>query len=401
MKKKYLYMMAITAIAELFNCCQGNFVLQAQSVIINLSEWDFIHSEKLSFFADSIEYVSLETSKNSLIGQSKIVHLSDERIFVVRGDSILIFNRQGHFIKRFSREGINGCTLDNENKRLLLYNSYRRGIEIYDFDGNHIRFINDSRGSVVHTREISVFKNHVILNNENLTPNFFSAYRLDKNHFHVSNADYSYSNTYSVKPQKPIRMFDAYCVGFQNKDSVFLFKEMFCDTLYSTKDFQSFSPKYVFQLGSKKADYETNMKIRSLEIPVNPLSFEDDRYRIWSFLEVSNFLFLKVVTFRAGNFEGHLCLYDSRLKQTKMYDSEVLINDIDGGADFNPFGSRVENQHVYCDKIYTLIYPADLKEAQSKHKTYSSVQQRKKLEELTNSLLDDDNPVLMIVKMKK
>jgi hypothetical protein len=136
-----------------------------------------------------------------------------------------------------------------------------------------------------------------------------------------------------------------------------------------------------------------------LEGRVDP-QFEDGRYRIWSFLEVNNFLFLKVCTIRNHNMERHLCLYNSSSKTVKMYNSEVFMNDIDGGIDFNPFGFRIENHQVYQDKIYTLVDPTELKKAVSKNKAYSSIQQRKKLEELTESLLDDDNPVLMIVKIK-
>ena len=83
-----------------------------------------------------------------------------------------------------------------------------------------------------------------------------------------------------------------------------------------------------------------------------------------------------------------------------MYNSEVFINDIDGGVDFNPFSFQIENHQVYQDKIYALVDPILLKKAVSKNKEYSSMQQRKKLEELADSLLDDDNSVLMIVKIK-
>ncbi|GHT69298.1 hypothetical protein AGMMS50239_35830 [Bacteroidia bacterium] len=406
MKNYLLHSIAIYLFG--FACsCQNNTGDQSCIDVINLSGWKFTDTENLSSIADSIEYVKLETSDNSLMGDGCFAYLSDKRIFISGGGRVLMFDRQGNFIKDLFNVGqgpgegfARCCVLDHKNERFLMYNNFKNAIEVYDFDGNHIRTIRDHSASVVHTQSISVFKNFVILDNGNLIPDFFSAYHLDRNYLHLDSTDYSYLNTYSVKPKKVIRMFDAHCVGFQNMDSTFLIKEMFCDTLFSTHDFQVFLPEYIFQMGSKKADYETNIKMRSLEVPIDP-HFEDGRYRIWSFLEVNNFLFLKVWTSREHNMERHLCLYDSSSKTVKIYNSEVFINNIDGGIDFNPFGFRIENHQVYQDKIYTLADPTELKEAVPKNRAYSSIQQRKKLEELTESLLDDDNPVLMIVKIKK
>jgi hypothetical protein len=373
--------------------------------VIDLSGWKFVDSEKLSSIADSIEYVKLETNDNTLMRERCFAYLSDKRIFIGNGD-VLMFDRQGNFIKHLFRveqrpgEGFaRCCVIDPKNERFLMYDNFRETIEIYDFEGNHIRSIKDHSASTVHTRNISIFNNFLILDNENLIPDFFSAYHLDRNAVHVDSADCSYLNTYPVKPKAMICMHDAHCVGLQNKDTAFLFKEMFCDTLFSTKDFRLFSPKYIFHMGNKKADYEKSIKVRSLEIKPD-LHYEDGCCRIWSFLEVNNFLFLNVVMIEDTEYKKHLCVYDSYSKKLKMYNSEVFINDIDGGVDFKPFGFRIENHQVYQDRIYGLVDPTELKNAVSKNKAYSSIPQRKKLEELTSSLLDDDNPVLMIVKIK-
>jgi hypothetical protein len=397
----------ITSVVCVYSC-QKDTVIQPCIDVVDFSGWKFISPEKLSSIADSIEYVKLETNENSLIGQGRFAHLSDGRIFVETGGRVLMFDRQGNFIKDLFDVGqgpgesfARCCALDYKNERFLIYNNFRNAIEVYDFDCNHIRSIKDQSTSLVHTRNISVFNNFIILNNENIVPDFFSAYNLERNVIHIDSADYSHLNTYLEKPKKPICMHDAYCVSFQNQDTTFLVKEMFCDTLFSTGDFRVFFPKYIFQLGDKKANHEKSIKIRSLEVPTDP-HFEDGLYRIWSFLEVNNFLFLNVCTpHRDGSsLERHLCLYDLHSKKVKMYNSETFINDIDGGVDFNPFGFRIKNHQVYQDKIYTLVDPTELKDALSKNKVYSSTQQRKKLEELTGSLLDDDNPILMIVKIK-
>jgi hypothetical protein len=78
------------------------------------------------------------------------------------------------------------------------------------------------------------------------------------------------------------------------------------------------------------------------------------------------------------------------------------MNDLDGGLKFLPKSYFVENNREY---LVELIDPYDLKNQISKsnfNKTAQKYSEKKEaLIKLADSLKETDNPVLMIVRMKK
>jgi len=79
-----------------------------------------------------------------------------------------------------------------------------------------------------------------------------------------------------------------------------------------------------------------------------------------------------------------------------------IINDIDDGTSFLPKGYFTENKEDY---LFGYLYPYQLKSivASNEFKTTTPKypEKKKELEKLANSLKETDNPVLMIVKLKK
>lgn len=90
---------------------------------------------------DSIEFIPLETTSESLFGSIDQMEVTDDYFFILdtRSKSILVFNRDGRLHTRI-RSGGNDkyfgyFTLDRVDKRIIIHNRFSNGLLVYDFDG--------------------------------------------------------------------------------------------------------------------------------------------------------------------------------------------------------------------------------------------------------------------------
>lgn len=96
-----------------------------------------------SSFVDSISYILLETNDDCLIGKIRDVILADSIIFVLKQeqDEILLFDRQGHYMRKIAKKGNGPGEYSIINQ--MDYNEKRKSIFIlasniieYDLFGN-------------------------------------------------------------------------------------------------------------------------------------------------------------------------------------------------------------------------------------------------------------------------
>lgn len=129
--------------------CVGFDILAQEDPIttINLlSSTSYQHKLKLSDIASDIEYVSLETSKQSIMSGSFECKLVGNYIFVMQRDGVLQFRRDGKFIRQVNKvgQGPGECftrcyAIDEQNQLIYMYNNYTHQIMVYGFDGKFKR----------------------------------------------------------------------------------------------------------------------------------------------------------------------------------------------------------------------------------------------------------------------
>jgi len=94
---------------------------------------------------DSIRFIPLETTKESLFGSIDQLEVTDSLFIIldVRGRSILLFNRNGKFFAKMTTGGIGkyfySFTLDRASKEIIVINNYANGLMVYDFQGKLLR----------------------------------------------------------------------------------------------------------------------------------------------------------------------------------------------------------------------------------------------------------------------
>lgn len=102
---------------------------------------------KASSFADTVVYVTLETTKASLLGDIRLIAMDESHIVVSDKKRILVFDQDGKFITQIGQPGsgpgefslIFNFVLKGDT--LFISSFGKNGIDKYGIDGTYLRFI--------------------------------------------------------------------------------------------------------------------------------------------------------------------------------------------------------------------------------------------------------------------
>jgi hypothetical protein len=99
--------------------------------------------------ADSVRYIKLETTDESLIGNIKQVIFYDGLFFIKdnKSASIFVFDQTGKYKSKISKKGrgpgeyvgITRMMIDRKNRQIILYDIHTRKMSYYTFDGKFIK----------------------------------------------------------------------------------------------------------------------------------------------------------------------------------------------------------------------------------------------------------------------
>lgn len=140
--------------AILLFSCNGNDYEPDGSIILKV-ENDHNSNKKevmnASLFVDSVRYIKLESSENSMFTGISSVYFVDDKIIVIDrlSHKVLVFSEKGKFLNQISRPGrghneylgMRQCMIDEEKHQIKLLEGKNNRIIYYDFDGNFIKDI--------------------------------------------------------------------------------------------------------------------------------------------------------------------------------------------------------------------------------------------------------------------
>ena len=117
--------------------------------VINLSEGvEEVKQLNLSDAVERLEIVKLESTNRSLVRPNTDYMVTDNDIWVMDPlNSLLRFSRQGKFLNRVGKRGqgpkeysmLSSFFVDDNAKEVYIQGSSAGGIQVYDYEGNHIR----------------------------------------------------------------------------------------------------------------------------------------------------------------------------------------------------------------------------------------------------------------------
>lgn len=359
----------------------------------------------LSEIAESIEYIPLETSNESLVGNVLDVQLTKDYIFIsqrIRDNRPLLqFDRAGNFIRQIGKIGrgpeeyvqMRGFSIDKDHKRIYVLASYNGTVHTYSFDGDYIKSFKfpQSYGDIVWSRDSSF-----ICYSESRTGT-------EKNIFEERNSNNEIEqyvrNTFFWQHKLN------YVTGFGNNrlkafyrlNDKLHFKSTYNDTVYTYND-DKIIPKYFLDL----KDFRLPDQLRT---EVTGKMVTSPKYYWVSPQETARYLFIFYCTYSTDQSEsglGRISDYGFiTFDKTKMdgwaFLKPVFVNDLNGGPSFYP-DYVSDSLAICCESAFNM--KRILNKADPTNKTTKLKEQMILLRLKFKDLNESDNPIITIVKLK-
>lgn len=366
----------------------------------------------ISEIADSITYLPLETGANCLLSRTIILRFAQDGIYPGR---CLKFGWDGKFVKQIGRVGQGRGEDPNAFAWLLkskdLYYTVGNRIIEYDTDGEFTgketnKFFLKSRedSTIIYNlfREVesAVIDGHILI------------YQYPDSLIWVDTKDFKVDHTARVVEQGDIKvdgisfyLTQCFFISYNEKK---IFYNFYNDTIYTVRG-DGLSPEWVVDLGNRKLPNEVTLyklgplsrqALRGGSIEASELItktdgkifinniYESDRFLLFYYSETRYFW----GTRKKDPPVGKLIIYDKVTKNlTNIKDK--IIDDLNGP------GLRPFYDGVIDNKLIAMIWPFELKEYVNEHRNEGKLSS--KLIDIADHLDNEDNPVLIIVHLKK
>jgi len=361
---------------------------------------------KLSEIAENVEYIPLQTTDSSLLGDlvRKIVNI-DNKVYILNSgleDEILCFNTDGKFSYKINKTGrgpeeylsITDFDISYDNSLLTIFSSSDSRLMVYGISESGFTFQRSVSLSDPRPYRIAVVPetDKIFLAIPPWTgtePTLSLLINTVGDTIHFKQNCYKYE----IVGGKQFRAFNEVLI-YSIEDKV-CFKETFSDTVFfiDAKE-NSFMPRIIFE--SHGTFVTPEMKSGS-ETPRNNTNW------IANIFETSKYVFYWYGT----SFDRYRILYDKKTNAKYKLDVDnesrtLMKNDLSGGPDFN-----IDFFNNYCSsgKLFSFVDAIILKKYVAgedfKNSKVMDTKKKDELKKLADSLKETDNPVLVIVTPKE
>jgi hypothetical protein len=345
-----------------------------------------------------IEYVPLESNEQCMISGTEDLltgnkFIIGERNYIIqRYTTILEFNTDGSFITRIGTKGrgpneftaAHDVKIDPNSKEIYLLAGWQKKFFVYSENGKIIRTF----PITFSPSDFHFIGDNILCYSENHMGDIQNSYTLiDK----TGKVIKYYPNKY------PFKNHDAYGITGENLfykfDNKLFKKEVYSDTIYSYNN-EKFAPHMIIQVGDKlitpqaRTEFDSRYLAENFIIPLNLFEFGDFVY--YEF--VYTFALPKVLIY---SFIGSKRNSFKALINTK----QGIKNDLDGGPNILP--KTIKDDNTVIGWVDALKLKAHVASDAFKNSTPKYPEKKKELEKLTERLKDTDNPVLVLLRLKK
>lgn len=392
----YLLMLLLPAL--LLSCKNSNPVPPRPTrafVVYDLKELPEKMPIKLTDLgAMDIQYIPLETNEKSVIQRiGKII--SSERYFITQFyKGVILFRSNGTFVAKIGPVGrgpkeftVASCVgINPENETIYLIDGSQQRFLVYSNNGKFIRtFKYPVRAPV----DFMFTEGGILCYNKNTLGNIDASFILIDT---VGQIIKSYPNKYRWTGSVPTLAFDCENI-FYNYGPRLIKKEVYCDTLfaYIDKDFEPYATINI------KNELRITPEVRS---EVNGIYIIQNFINPWKLFEFGDYIYYEFSLPQDGKAE-RMCFIGSKKKeiQALINPDQGLIDDLDAGPGFLPMTMKDDSTIIGCVEARQL--KAHVASETFKNSKPLYPEKKKELEKLANNLKETDNPVLVMVKLKK
>ena len=378
----------LLSIALLVSCISK----QVDSNIIRVNDAKQVKLN-LSDYVLSLEYVPLETKKECLIDRDPSFYVLDEYIVATTMQQCFLFNRNGKFIREIGRPGRGpdeySSTLRgeivNEQTQTILLQGWDKRIE-YSFDGtvtkNFPKIPDSSTESAYVSDSILVQGIHNFIGNATNQLIFYNQEKVVD----------SIPNYQFFTPMDP-NAFGGFGVEFsfyRYRDELY-YKNIYNDTIFRFQD-KKLHPVWIF-------DMEQYHLPRSVMANMNTIRQETVKYnRLLNLWETDPFILFSIIREKGDS----AFVFDKRKHQVFVMSKEQKLkgfhNDLDGGMPFWPI--RINQKQEMISFLYPNVMKEMLTNEYFEQKNIRNSYAHLRLKELLNMVKEDDNPVVVIARLK-
>ncbi|MBN2635720.1 MAG: 6-bladed beta-propeller [Prolixibacteraceae bacterium] len=358
----------------------------------------------LSEIAKSVEFIPLENNQESMLGNIMDVKLTPEYIFIKHTGSPLLtqFDQNGKFIRHIGTEGrgpkeyglMRIFSLDEKHRLIYIQTNWTRKILVYNFEGEYIKTI----------RYPAVERLHNVWARDSFMMSYGSPYsgndlytfletslsgdttQTIANHiFWDKKEDRSVSNSYWGRNE------------FYWVENKLHMKGWYNDTVYTYNNENKIVPKFLVDLKEHKIPDDLIPE----RMPTKPLPKEC----YWVGINEScDYIFIRYGLHelrKLGEGENGCIVFTKKSREgvaIKNHGEEYgFINDLNGGPDFQP---RYSNDSLIFIDVTALEMKRYLDSDKFKNQEVKFPEHKEKLLELSKTLKEDGNSLLMIARLK-
>ena len=381
---KILFNLIYLIITTLNSSCKSDLI--ERSIIIN-PEKAIEKDVLLSDFAKEITYIPLDNE--IAIKQPNRIVITNDRIFISASPiGILAYDQNGNLLNNIGTRGrgpgeyLTGIyfATDQENELMYIYSSKK--ILIYSFDGD--------------------FKRDFEINEPEYVGDI---YFLNGRLYHAGGPRFDYDwvvydtigNIVSYKLNKIPSFVSGWgsYMGFATDNQGLYYWNSYNDTIFYIQD-DHYQPKMFFARGEFRLPYKDYPR-EDYGIHFNPVSLINTHKYLFITYLMDQLTHVSYI----NKEDGRLFIID-RGADMSLFNRPGILNDLDAGPIFPPFYYHYENNEeflvgwIYSHRLKTHVNSDTFKSSTPKYP-----EKKKELEELAASLDENDNPVLMLVKLKE
>lgn len=346
---------------------------------------------KLSDIAESVEFIPLETTDTSLIKSLKQTNLirTSKYFILPEMQNVFQFTLDGKFVRKIGRRGqgpgeylyVTQVDVNEATNLISIYSWSSQKTNLYDLEtGTFIRSIHDPHNaSITCMYNDSTFISHVINSNgQQEIKLYFSDMQ--------GNMQKSFK-----RPEKFIckiagasirSTFDHY---FYQYNDEFCYKEYENDTVYIASP-QELKKKYILDLGKYSIPTEHTISYIGDVKKYNDVAAG---YIRTSVIETTNYLFFPYSHWAGEKLNKiQFMMYNKKTAECFCIKGDKIINDFIPGLDLQPFWTIDENTLIMELSANEIYEEAEKNPDLLKHPQLKNIKV-------------DDNPVLMLVKLKE
>ncbi len=366
----------------------------------DLKTINILETKKANLFltqiANEIKYLPL--GNEIFLSEIEQVKYFDEQYFVIdKNERFFRFSEKGKLLNQIGKQGKG----PGEYLSIVDFVVHPQTGNIYSIRGekpNHI-MVFSLDGKYLKTIELKNLAKNIGMTNQNLCIYYFDPQQNIEINIEIMDKDGNTLANYYTKynfTRGRVYNYWSECF-FYSLGGNLHFKELHSDTIFYL-DGEKIVPRAILNSGDRKFT-PGKREIINNEFFQNPTKVGEtlaQTLRPINLFETVNYIFY----FYRYDRKGRMLAYNKLTNNQIEIDSDIGIkNDIDGGP--NIILKRIKDYNTVLSWINAYELKQYIESKDFKNSTPKYPEKKKELEKLANSLDENDNPVLMLVKLKE